>query len=127
VILIILMDVGLTIVFTIFLELAPIDAIVSFVAFLLSSICALALTVGVQCFRPAFEEKGKNMGGNMFITVMLQMVQFMGFIFLMVWLFQEFPTSEVMLYLLLALFIGIQAVVALPVFILGLRKIKRIE
>jgi len=127
VILIILMDIGLTIALSIILEFEFIDILSSFVAFLFSAIFAIVITIGVQCFRPAFEEKGKNMGGNIFITVAIQMGQFIGFIFLIAALFTEPPTSNWAIYEFLAGFIGIQALIAIPIFILGLRKLNRIE
>ena len=126
-IIILLMDIGLTIVFWIFLEFELIDAILSFVFFLLSAGLALALTIGVQSSRPAFEEKGKNMGGNMFLTVAFQMGQFVGFIFLIVEVFGDFPTTDELIYAMILLFIGIQAAVSIPVFFFGLNRLKKIE
>ncbi len=127
IIIIILMDIGLTILFYFLLDFEFIDAVISFVFFLLSSTFALALTVGVQSSRPAFEEKGKNMGGNMFVTVALQMGQFIGFIFLVAEGFGGFPTTDILIYSVIALFIGIQGAVSIPVFFFGLSKLKRIE
>jgi len=127
VILLILMDIGLTIAFSIILKFIIIDMLTSFIAFLFSAIFAIALTIGVQCFRPAFEEKGKNMGGNMFITIVIQIAEFIGFIFLIAELFSKLPTSNWGIYGLLAIFIGIQALIAIPIFLFGLRKLKRIE
>jgi hypothetical protein len=127
VILIILIDIGVTIAFSIILNLEFIDILLSFFAFLFSAIFSIVITIGVQCFRPAFEEKGKNMGGNMFITVAIQIALFIGFIFLIAELFPELPTSNWAIYEFLALFIAMQALIAIPFFIFGLRKLKRIE
>ncbi|MFX1572428.1 MAG: hypothetical protein ACFFB0_06740 [Promethearchaeota archaeon] len=127
IILIILMDIGFTIVFSIFLEFEIIDSIVSFVSFFLSGILAITLTVGVQCFRPAFEEKGKNMGGNIFMTIAVQLGQLIVFIFLIIEIITILPTSEILVNLLLAIFLGIQAIVTIPIFIFGFKRLKRIE
>ena len=126
-ILLILMDVGLFILYIIFLEISITEIIVTSIAFLISALFALGTTIGVQCHRPAFEEKGKHMGGNMAITMILQIGVFMGFIFFMAEFYENFPDNEWVVYLLLSIFIGFQALIALPTFLTGLQKLKRIE
>jgi len=130
-ILIFLMDLALIIPMVFFLKLTILDGIISFLAFLISAMLAMMLTVGIQCYRPAFEEKGKNMGTNMFITIGLQMGIFLGFIILMAEglgeILIDLISIEYMEILILGIFIGLQAVISIPTFMVGLRKLKRIE
>jgi hypothetical protein len=127
VILIILIDIGLTIAFSIILKFDFVEILFSFFAFLFSAIFAIAIAIGVQCFHPAFEEKGKHMGGNIFATIAIQMGQFIGFIFLIAELFPLFPASNWTIYEFLAIFLGIQIIIAIPIFMFGLENLKRIE
>ncbi|MEJ2252584.1 MAG: hypothetical protein P8Y97_23350 [Candidatus Lokiarchaeota archaeon] len=93
-ILIFVLDLGLTILLIFFFKFSITEIIISFVAFFVSAFFALLITVGIQCFRPAFEEKGKTMGGNMFLTIIIQIGIFLGFIFLIAALFSNFPSGE---------------------------------
>jgi hypothetical protein len=122
----VIMDLGLTIAFTIILKLDFINALISFVAFLFSAILAIIIAIGVQCFRPVFEEKGKNMNNNMFLIIIIQLGLFIGFVALISNSPQPF-NSEWVIYEFLALYIGVLALIAIPIFFFGLKKLKRIE
>ena len=128
-ILILIMGIVLTILNAIFVDILPLELVINFAAFVISGFLSMTLTVGVQSFRPAFEEKGKNMGGNMFLTVALQLGLFMGFMFIMIELFEHttLAAQELFQYVLLLIYLGLQAAIAIPTFMFGLRQLNRIE
>ncbi|MDX1798803.1 MAG: hypothetical protein R3255_09150, partial [Candidatus Lokiarchaeia archaeon] len=78
-------------------------------------------------FSPAFEEKGKFMGLNMFKLMSIQMGVLAGFIFLMVWLSEILPEITTWELTPTVLFISIHLTIALPLFFAGLRHLKKIE
>ncbi|TXT60349.1 MAG: conserved membrane protein of unknown function [Promethearchaeota archaeon] len=123
----VIMDLGLTISFVFFLNLSFWDLLISFISFLIYGQLALLIAAGIQSYKPAFEEKGKYMGGNIFKTVILQLATFIVFIFIIIELFQNLPNEEWVQYIILAMFLGLQGLVAIPVFLLGLYKLKHIE
>ncbi len=118
---------GVTIFFTILFEFDAVYVVVFFIAYLSYGIMVLIEAIGIQGFSPAFEEKGKHMGINMFKLMSIQMVVFMGFIFLMVWLEGILPELTAWKLNPTIFFISIHFVISLPLFFMGLRHLKKIE
>ena len=118
---------GVTIFFTILFEFDVFYVVVFFIAYLSYGIMVLIEAIGIQGFSPAFEEKGKHMGLNMFKLMSIQMGVFMGFIFLMVWLEGILPGLTAWKLTPTILFISIHLAISLPLFFMGLRHLKKIE
>ena len=118
---------GVTIFFTILFEFDAFYVVVFFIAYLSYGIMVLIEAIGIQGFSPAFEEKGKQMGMNMFKLMSIQMGVFMGFIFLMVWLTDILPDLTAWELTPTILFISIHLAISLPLFFMGLRHLKKIE
>ncbi|MBY8986594.1 MAG: hypothetical protein KGD65_16095, partial [Candidatus Lokiarchaeota archaeon] len=116
-----------TIFFTILFEFDAFYVVVFFIAYLSYGIMVLIEAIGIQGFSPAFEEKGKHMGMNMFKLMSIQMGVFMGFIFLMVWLEGILPGLTAWKLTPTILFISIHLAISLPLFFMGLRHLKKIE
>jgi hypothetical protein len=113
--------------FTFLFQYDVISVVVFFIAYLAYGIIVLLQAIGIQGFSPAFEEKGKHMGINMFKLMSIQMGVFMGFIFFMIWLgdiFRVLITWELAPTIIL---ISIHIVITLPLFFMGLRHLKKIE
>ncbi len=126
-ILLVLIDIGLMVVYSIVLRLNFIDTLLSFVAFLFYGIFAIMFAIGVQCFRPTFGEKGKNVTNNMVLILLIQLGQFIGFLALISIFLPEFPSSVWLPYEFLAIYLSIQAIIYFPILILGLKALKKIE
>jgi len=118
---------GVTIFFTILFEFDAFYVVVFFVTYLLYGIMVLIEAIGIQGFSPAFQEKGKHMGMNIFKLVSIQIGVFMGFIFLMVWLGDILPDLFAWELTPTILFISIHPTISLPLFFMGLRHLKKIE
>ena len=113
--------------FTILFEFDVFYVVVFFIAYLSYGIMVLIEAIGIQGFSPAFEEKGKHMGFNMFKLMSIQMGVFMGFIFLMIWLGDILPELIAWELIPTILFVSIHLVISLPLFFMGLRHLKKIE
>jgi len=123
----IMMSIGITIFFTIIFEFDTIYIIVFFLAYLCYGILVLCEAIGIQGFSPSFEEKGKNMGMSIFKLMIIQMGVFIGFIFLMVWISETFPNPIFGEFLPLVLFLLIHLSISIPLFIFGIKHLKKIE
>ena len=116
-----------TIFFTFLFQYDLISVVFFFITYLAYGILVLFQAIGIQGFSPAFEEKGKHMGINIFKLMTIQMGVFMGFMFLIMWLgdiFHALITWELAPTLL---YISIQLVISLPLFFMGLKHLKKIE
>ncbi|MFW9825402.1 MAG: hypothetical protein ACFFE4_20845 [Candidatus Thorarchaeota archaeon] len=116
-----------TIFFTFLFKFDILYMIVFFISYLTYGIMVLIQAVGVQGFSPAFEEKGKHMGFNMFKLMSIQMAVFTGFIFLMIWLGSVFPVLIAWELTPTILFISIHLIISLPLFFMGVRHLKKLE
>ncbi|UCD01834.1 MAG: hypothetical protein JSV23_02105 [Promethearchaeota archaeon] len=122
-----ILTIVITIFFTILFKFDAFYVVVFIIAYLSYGILVLFEAIGIQGFSPAFEEKGKYMGLNMFKLISLQMGVFTGFIFLMVWLSEILPEITTWELTPTILFISIHLVISLPLFFMGLRHLKKIE
>lgn len=118
---------GVTIFFAILFNFNAFYVVVFFIAYLAYGIMVLIEAIGIQGFSPAFEEKGKHMGLNIFKLISIQTGVFTGFIFLMIWLSEELPEINTWELTPTILFISIHLIISLPLFFMGLRHLKKIE
>jgi len=123
----IMMSIGITIFFTIIFEFEMVTTIVFFIAYLSYGIIVLCEAIGIQGFSPSFEEKGKNMGMNIFKLMSIQMGVFMGFMFLYIWFSENIPNPIFGELTPIILFVSIHLPISVPLFILGIKHLKKIE
>ena len=123
----ILITAGVTTFFTILFEFDLAYLIVFSMSYLSYGVMVLIEAIGIQGFSPSFEEKGKKMGANMFKLMSIQMGVFMGFMFLMIWISETFPNPIFGEFLPLILFQSFHVVISIPLFILGIKHLKKIE
>ncbi len=122
-----ILAVVVTIFSTILFKFDAFYVVVFLIAYLSYGTLVLIEAIGIQGFSPAFEEKGKHMGLNMFKIISIQMGVLTGFIFLMVWLSEKFPEITTWDLTPSILFISIHLAISLPIFLMGLRHLKKIE
>jgi hypothetical protein len=123
----IILTLVVTIFFTILFKFSVFYVVVFIISYLSYGILVLIEAIGIQGFSPAFEEKGKFMGLNMFKLMSIQMGVLTGFIFLMVWLSEILPVITTWEIIPIVLFISIHLAIAFPLFFTGLRHLKKIE
>ena len=116
-----------TIFFTILFEFDAFYVVVFLIAYLSYGIMVLIEAIGIQGFSPAFEEKGKYMGMNMFKFMSIQMGVITGFIFLMVWLSEKLPVITTWELTPTVMYISIHLLISLPLFFMGLRHLEKLE
>ncbi|MFW9876150.1 MAG: hypothetical protein ACFFG0_23865 [Candidatus Thorarchaeota archaeon] len=122
-----ILNVGITIFFTILFNFNIFSIMVFFISYLSYGIMVLIEAIGLQGFSPAFEEKGKHIGMNIFKLTSIQIGVFMGFIFLMVWIGENLPALVWWELNPMIIFISMHLMISLPIFFIGLRHLKKIE
>ena len=123
----IIMTMGLTIFFTVFFEFDPLTIIFFFTFYLIYNQLVIFQAIGIQCFSPSFEEKGRTMTTNNLILMVLQMVPFQ-FLFIVLLVIFEPPTSpEFAKFYFLSPMLLLTAVIAIPLLFFGIRHLGKIE
>ncbi|MFX1276494.1 MAG: hypothetical protein ACFFBP_01400 [Promethearchaeota archaeon] len=122
-----IIDVVFTIYFAIIYQYTLFMIIFFFIAYLINCLIMLIQVSGVQSLNPSFEEKGKEMG----INIIIQMIVNLGLIFLSFFFFDFFislaPTEELIsVFFIIPIFL-ISISFSIPLMYLGIRKLSRIE
>ncbi|MBN1802515.1 MAG: hypothetical protein JW891_13470 [Candidatus Lokiarchaeota archaeon] len=110
----------------IFYKLQWIDIVFYSASFLLYTIISLFQAIGIQGLNPAFEEKDKNMQGNMMISSLLQMLPLMTTIMALIFFEISLP-AEYEGFVLMGFLFLINLTLTIPIFIGGMRNLKKIE
>jgi len=125
-ILIVIISMPITIFFAYLLKFDTGMTIFIFISFTLYSLISLCQSVAIQCFSPAFEEKGKNMQGNVMISMMLQNIPLFATIFMLIGSFIMVAPQFRWLVVTGILFL-INTVISIPMLYIGLKKLNKIE
>ena len=124
---IIIMDVVLTIFISIFYQYDLFSAVFFFVFYLMHCMVSLAEAIGLQCFMPSYEERGRQMSINVFLLMILQMAPFFlvifGFVFFIP---SNFPPSLLKIAMLSPIILISVCIAALLLYY-GTKKLNRLE
>ncbi|MHA2283882.1 MAG: hypothetical protein ACXAC5_23830 [Promethearchaeota archaeon] len=124
---IIILDVVLTVFFSILFPLDFFVALTYFVLFPINSFIVLVQAIGFQCFKPLFEERGKNVYFNIYFIILLQVISLLiSSSIIMPIIPITFDHSLGLIYILL-INMGISSSIALLLLHLGIRKLNRLE
>ncbi|MFX1325644.1 MAG: hypothetical protein ACFE8N_11855 [Promethearchaeota archaeon] len=123
----IFMTLGLTIFFSIFFEFDFFNFIFFFTFYTIYNQLVIFQAIGIQCYSPSFEEKGRTMTTNNLILMVLQLIPFQ-FIFIIQILVFTPPTSpELAKFYFLGPMLLLSGILAIPLLFLGIRKLSKIE
>jgi hypothetical protein len=122
-----LITLGLTIFFTFFFEFDFLSIIFFFTFYLIYNQLVILQAIGIQCFSPSFEEKGKTMTTNNLILMVLQFVPFQ-FLFIVLLVVFEPPASpDLAKFYFLNPMLLLTTIIAIPLLIFGIRHLGKIE
>ncbi|MFX0028843.1 MAG: hypothetical protein ACFE8B_06510 [Candidatus Hermodarchaeota archaeon] len=123
----IIMTLGLTCFFTIFFQFDIFNIFFFFTFYLIYNQLVIFQAIGIQCFSPSFEEKGRAMTTNNLILMVLQMIPFQ-FIFTALLIFFSPPTSpNAAKFYFLSPMVLISLLTALPLLFFGIKHLSNIE
>ncbi|UCC20683.1 MAG: hypothetical protein JSV62_05195 [Promethearchaeota archaeon] len=123
----VLIALGLTLFFTFLFKFDLFSILFFFSFYLINCVIVISQAVGIQCLSPAFEEKGSAMTSNNLFLMVLQVVPFQ-FILIIIIIVFPIPASPILakFHFLMPLLL-ISMGTAIPLLILGLRKLSKIE
>jgi hypothetical protein len=125
--LIVFLDIILTVFFSILFLLDFLVAITFFFFYLMNSFLMLVQAIGIQCIRPLFDEKGKNVYFNIYLILIIQILSlFISFFLVLPNIPSYIDHSQGLLYILLVN-LGLSYGFAFLLLGLGLRKLNKIE
>ena len=125
-ILIIVIAAPLTIFIAYIFKLDLYSAVFLFISFTLYSLISLCQAVAIQCFSPAFEEKGKNMQGSVMISMVLQNIPLFTSIFILIGFSLRISPELERLFITGILFL-FNTVITIPMLYVGIKKLNQIE
>jgi len=126
-ILILLVSVPITIFLEILYRLDFLSIILFFAFFAANCIISIIEAIGIQCIKPAFEEKGRQIAINIMSLIAVQMTCF---ILTMVTIIRQYDLIEVPLLqrtLFPSIIILVNSIFAIPMLVIGLYRLNRIE
>ena len=125
-ILIVIMAIPITILFVYVFKFNMGMGIYLYISFSLYSLISLCQSIAVQCFSPAFEEKGRNMQGNVMISMILQNIPLFAAIFMLIGSFFT-VAPEFEWILVTGILFLINGVISIPMLYIGIKKLNKIE
>lgn len=125
--LLIVYSIILTVFFTAVFQLDVIISLLFFSGYILNSIIIILQSMGIQCYRPRFHERRKNLVINNYMILFFQIISFLLTIFIFI------PTTPVGmspylgLIFIILINLGISGIIASIIFYLGIKKLNVLE
>ncbi|MHA2087221.1 MAG: hypothetical protein ACW972_03025, partial [Promethearchaeota archaeon] len=125
--LILILDILLTLIFTLLFQLELIYSLIFFIMFMVYCFVIQLQAIGVQCFNPLFEERGKHAYLISYLVIFLQVVSFFLALILFIPIVPDTINSSLGLIYILLINLAITSGFSFLIIILGLRKIQKLE
>ncbi len=119
--------IALTFFFTIILKLEILVSLSFFFGYIINSVIILLQSIGVQCFRPRFGERRKNLVINNYLILFFQIISFLLTLFIFILPSPGGMNPYLGLIFLILINLGISGLIASILFYLGIKKLNRIE
>ncbi len=126
-ILILFLDAGLTIFFSILFQIDILLTFVFFLAFMIYSIEILLEALAIQCIKPLFEERGKEAFFNIYLILILQVLSLLITLFILMPNLSPLTSASIGLIYIMLTNLIISAVISLLLIYIGIRKLNKIE
>ena len=125
--LILILDIILTIFFTLLFQLELIYSLIFFITFMLYGFVIQIQAIGVQCFNPLFEERGKNAYLISYFLIFSQVVSFFIVLLIFVPLAPDTLNNSLGLTYILLINLALTSGFSFLIFRIGLRKLQKLE
>ena len=124
---IIFLDIFLIIFFSILFPLDLFSALTFFFLYPINTLTILIQAIGIQCIKPMFEERGKNIYFNIYLIILIQVISLLIATFSIISIIPDSIDHSLGLLYILLTNAGISAGIALLLLYLGIRKLNRLE
>ena len=125
--LILILDIILTFFFTIIFQLELVYSLIFFITFMLYSIVIQLQAIGIQCFNPLFEERGKHGYLISYFIILLQIVSFIIALIMLVPFASNTMNNSLGLLYILLINLVVTLGFSLLIIHIGLSKLQKIE
>jgi hypothetical protein len=124
---ILFLDIILTVFFTILFPLDLLTGLTFFFFYLINTFLLLMHAIGIQCIKPLFDERGKNVYFNIYFIILLQIISLLISVFLVVPNVPQYFDHSLGLLNILLINLGISYSFAFLLLILGIHHLNRVE
>jgi hypothetical protein len=125
--LIIFLDAIMTFFFTVVFRLEILFALLFFTTFLINSFIILSHAIGIQCIRPLFAEKRKNMLFNNYTVIFLQIFSLYLTLYIFIPLFPALIEVVIGFFIIFMINLGISLTFSILILHLGIRRLSKLE
>lgn len=125
--LILFLDFFITIFFTIVFQLEILYTLLFFITFLTNSVIILSHAVGIQCIRPLFDEKRKNMLFNNYMVIFLQIFSLYIALYIFIPLFPAIIDVVVGFFIIYIINLSISLIFGILMLHLGIQRLDKME
>lgn len=122
-----LVDIILTIFFAFFLKIDFFEILIFFAAFLCNSTIIILQATAIQCIKPLFEERGKDIFFNIYLIILLQITSILITLLITIPNFSPFINLSIGLIIIFLVNMGISTALSILVFYIGIRRLNNIE
>ncbi|MFX1241502.1 MAG: hypothetical protein ACFFA7_09665 [Promethearchaeota archaeon] len=126
-ILILFLDIGLSTFFSFLFQIDIILILVFFFTFMLYCVEILLEAIAIQCFKPLFEERGKDVFFNMYLILIVQVLSLLISLFIVMPILSANIAASIGIILILLSNLGISGIIAALMLYLGIRKLNQLE
>ena len=125
--LILILDISLTFIFTLIFQLELIYSLIFFITFMVYCFVIQLQAIGVQCFNPLFEERGKHAYLISYFIILLQVISFFLALIIIIPFASDTLNNSLGLMYILLINLGITTGFSFLIILLGLSKIQKLE
>ncbi|MFX1596803.1 MAG: hypothetical protein ACFFBK_12155 [Promethearchaeota archaeon] len=120
-------NVILTLVFTVIFQLDFLVSLIFFFSYILHGVTILLQALGIQCVRPLFEERRKNLIINNYLIFFFQITSFLIALFIFIPNIPEIINPYLGLIFIILINLGISILIAITLFYFGIFRLSKIE
>jgi hypothetical protein len=121
------LDILLTIFFAFFLKITFFEIIFFFIMFLFNSTIIILQATAIQCIKPLFEERGKDVFFNIYLIILLQISSLLITLIITIPNFSPYINLSLGLFIILLVNMSISATLSMIVFYIGIRNLNNFE
>ncbi|MFX0023677.1 MAG: hypothetical protein ACFE9S_15225 [Candidatus Hermodarchaeota archaeon] len=126
-IIILFLDISLSIFFAFLFQIDIILILIFFFIFMLYSGEILIEALAIQCFKPLFEERGKDVFFNMYLILIVQIFSLLITLFIVMPFLSPATVASIGIIYILLSNLGVSGIIAYFMIYLGIKKLNQIE
>lgn len=120
-------DIFLTFFFSFIFQIDFLVSLLFFLTYIINSEIIFLQSIGIQCFRPLFGERHKNLFVNNYLILFIQIISFLLSLFIFIYSLTILISPYLVLILTIFTYLGVSGLIAISTLYFGIRKLDLIE